>query len=88
MLPDLLEEGSIDVVYNPATVVSGHKRVGAPDTPDTIGQSGQYLRDFTRIVDEQETVEANVAATMELHGDRDNPWVLWYGAGQAVAKRS
>ena len=72
---------------NPTTVVSGHKRVGAPDTPDTIEQSGQYIRDFTRIVDEQEKVEEIVAEMMRLHADRDNPWVLWYCAEQAVAKR-
>lgn len=80
---------SLDAIaaLNPTTVVSGHKRVGAPDTPDTIGQSRQYLRDFTRIVDEEETAEAVVAAMLELHGDRDNPRVLWHGARQAIAKR-
>jgi glyoxylase-like metal-dependent hydrolase (beta-lactamase superfamily II) len=73
---------------NPTTVVSGHKRVGAPDSPETIEQSRQYLQDFSRIVDEQETVEGIVAAMLGLHGDRDNPRVLWYGARQAVAKRT
>ena len=72
---------------NPTTVVSGHKRVGAPDSPGTIRQSRQYIQDFTRIVDEQEKVEDIVAAMMHLHGDRDNPWVLWCCAEQAVAKR-
>ena len=80
---------SLDAIaaLNPATVVSGHKRVGAPDSPETIEQSRQYLRDFSRIVDERETVEGIVAAMLKLHGDRDNPRVLWYGARQAVAKR-
>jgi glyoxylase-like metal-dependent hydrolase (beta-lactamase superfamily II) len=80
---------SLDAIaaLNPTTVVSGHKRVGAPDSPETIEQSRQYLRDFSRIVDEQETVDGIVAAMLELHGDRDNPRVLWYGARQAVAKR-
>jgi glyoxylase-like metal-dependent hydrolase (beta-lactamase superfamily II) len=73
---------------NPTTVVSGHKRVGAPDTPDTIEQSRQYLRDFTRIVNERESAEDIFAAMLELHGDRDNPWVLWFGARKAVAKRA
>jgi|SRR5882724_2721680 len=72
---------------DPATVVSGHKRVGAPDTPDTIEQSKRYLRDFSRIVEQQDTVEAIVAEMLALHGDRDNPRVLWHGARQAVAKR-
>jgi glyoxylase-like metal-dependent hydrolase (beta-lactamase superfamily II) len=81
---------SLDAIaaLNPTTVVSGHKRVGAPDSPRTIEQSRQYLRDFSRIVDEQETVEGIVAAMLELHGDRDNPRVLWYGARQAIAKRT
>jgi glyoxylase-like metal-dependent hydrolase (beta-lactamase superfamily II) len=81
---------NLDVIaaLNPTTVVSGHKRVGAPDSPQTIDQSRQYLRDFSRIVDEQQTVEDIVAAMLELHGDRDNPRVLWHGARQAVAKRS
>jgi glyoxylase-like metal-dependent hydrolase (beta-lactamase superfamily II) len=80
---------SLDAVeaLNPTTVVSGHKRVGAPDIPDTIEQSRQYLRDFTRIVEEQETAEEIFAAMLKLHGDRDNPWVLWFGARKAVAKR-
>ena len=80
---------SLDTVaaLNPTTVVSGHKRVGAPDSPETIEQSRQYLRDFSRVVDEQETVEEIVAAMMKLHGDRDNPRTLWYGARQAIAKR-
>jgi glyoxylase-like metal-dependent hydrolase (beta-lactamase superfamily II) len=80
---------SLDAIaaLNPTTVVSGHKRVGAPDAPETIEQSRRYLRDFSRIVSEEETVEEIVAAMLELHGDRDNPRVLWYGARQAVAKR-
>ena len=81
--------GSLDAIeaLNPTTVVSGHKRVGAPDSPDTIEQSRQYLRDFTRVVEEQETAEDIVGAMLELHGDRDNPWVLWFSARKAVAKR-
>ena len=82
---------SLDAIaaLNPATVVSGHKRVGAPDSPETIEQGRQYLRDFSRIVDERETVADIVAAMLDLHGDRDNPRVLWYGARQAgAAKRS
>ena len=45
----------------------------------------QYLRDFSRIVNEQESVEDIVAAMLELHGDRDNPRVLWHSARAAVA---
>jgi glyoxylase-like metal-dependent hydrolase (beta-lactamase superfamily II) len=80
---------SLDAIaaLDPTTVVAGHKRVGAPDTPDRIAQSRQYIEDFTRIVDEQEKAEDIVAEMMRLHGERDNPWVLWYCAQQAVGKR-
>ena len=81
---------SLDAIeaLNPTTVVSGHKRFGAPDTPDTIEQSRQYIQDFSRIVDSEEKTEDIYTMMMGLHGDRDNPWVLWYGAQQAVAKRA
>ena len=68
-------------------VVSGHNRVGAPFLPTTIGESQAYLRDFSRIVDENETVEDIVSAMLEAHGDRDNPRVVWHCAREAVRKR-
>jgi glyoxylase-like metal-dependent hydrolase (beta-lactamase superfamily II) len=71
----------------PHLVVSGHKRVGAPDRPETINESKQYLADFSRIVKEQESVEGIVKAMLALHSDRDNPRVLWHAARAAVAKR-
>jgi hypothetical protein len=55
--------------------------------PETLGQSKRCLADFTRIVKENGTVEAVVQAMLALHGDRDNPRVVWHCARQAVAKR-
>jgi glyoxylase-like metal-dependent hydrolase (beta-lactamase superfamily II) len=80
---------SLDAVaaLDPTIVVAGHKSVGAPDLPESIAASQQYLRDFSRIVNEQESVEDIVAAMLELHGDRDNPRVLWHSARAAVANR-
>ena len=72
---------------DPKIVVAGHKRVGAPDLPESVGATQQYLRDFTRTVNEQDTVADIVAAMLELHGDRDNPRVLWHSARAAVEKR-
>jgi glyoxylase-like metal-dependent hydrolase (beta-lactamase superfamily II) len=72
---------------NPSIVVSGHKRVDAPDSPDTIEQSKQYLRDFSRVASEQNTVEGIVSRMLELHGDRDNPYTLWLSARRTVANR-
>jgi hypothetical protein len=81
---------SLDAVaaLAPRIVVAGHKSVGLPDGPDSIGASQQYLRDFTRIVNQGETVEQIVTAMLELHGDRDNPRTLWHSARTAVGKRT
>ena len=81
---------SLDAIaaMNPSVVVSGHKRVDAPDSPDTIEQSKQYLRDFSRVASEQDTAEGIVAEMLELHGDRDNPYTLWGSAQRVVANRS
>jgi glyoxylase-like metal-dependent hydrolase (beta-lactamase superfamily II) len=73
---------------NPTIVVAGHKSVGAPDVPESIGASQQYLRDFSRIVNEGGSVQQIVAAMLKLHGDRDNPRTLWHSARTAVAKRN
>ena len=80
---------SLDAVAAPAPriVVAGHKHVGAPDLPESIGASQQYLRDFSRIVNERDSAPDIVAAMLELHGDRDNPRTLWHSARTAVAKR-
>jgi glyoxylase-like metal-dependent hydrolase (beta-lactamase superfamily II) len=71
----------------PRIVVSGHKRAGAADDPKTIGESQQYLRDFSRVVASEDTVEDIVSAMLESHSDRDNPRVLWHCAREAVKKR-
>ena len=80
---------SLDAVaaLDPRIVVAGHKSVGAPDLPESIGASQQYLRDFSRIVNEGGGVQDIVSAMLKLHGDRDNPRTLWHSARVAVAKR-
>jgi glyoxylase-like metal-dependent hydrolase (beta-lactamase superfamily II) len=72
----------------PKIVVAGHKRAGSPDLPEHIAASQQYLRDFTRIASQRDTVEDLVAGMMELHGDRDNPHTLWISTRAAVANRA
>ncbi|MEA2496893.1 MAG: hypothetical protein QOJ29_4804 [Thermoleophilaceae bacterium] len=81
--------GSLDAIaaLDPQTVVSGHKRVGAPDDPKTIGESRRYLGDFSRVAASEETVDGIVSAMLELHPDRDNPRVVWHCARDAVARR-
>ena len=34
---------------NPAIVVAGHKKPGAPDSPSTIQDTKRYLQDFDRV---------------------------------------
>jgi glyoxylase-like metal-dependent hydrolase (beta-lactamase superfamily II) len=72
---------------DPQIVVSGHHRVGAPNDPKSIGESQQYLRDFSRVAETEETVEDIVNAMLALHPDRDNPRVAWHCARDAVKKR-
>jgi glyoxylase-like metal-dependent hydrolase (beta-lactamase superfamily II) len=72
---------------DPQIVVSGHHRVGAPNDPKSIGESQQYLRDFSRVAETEETVEDIVNAMLALHPDRDNPRVAWHCAREAVKKR-
>jgi hypothetical protein len=71
----------------PRIVVAGHKHVGAPDLPESIPASQQYVRDFSRIVKERDSAADIVEAMLVLHGDRDIPRVLWHCARTAVAKR-
>ena len=80
---------SLDKVaaLNPQIVVAGHKSVGASDLPESIAASQQYLRDFSRIVNEGGSVEDIVSEMLKLHGDRDNPRTLWHSARTAVARR-
>jgi glyoxylase-like metal-dependent hydrolase (beta-lactamase superfamily II) len=74
-------------VLDPRIVVAGHRSVGVPDLSESIGASQQYLRDFSRIVNEGGGVQDVVSAMLKLHGDRDNPRTLWHSARVAVAKR-
>jgi hypothetical protein len=41
--------------------------VGAPNDPKSIGESQQYLRDFSRVVETEATVEDIVKAMLALH---------------------
>jgi glyoxylase-like metal-dependent hydrolase (beta-lactamase superfamily II) len=81
---------SIDAVtaLNPKIVVAGHKSVGAPDLPDNLAASQQYLRDFTTVANRGGTVEELVRGMLKLHGERDQPHTLWISARAEVARRA
>jgi glyoxylase-like metal-dependent hydrolase (beta-lactamase superfamily II) len=81
---------SIDAVaaLNPKIVVAGHKSVGAPDLPENLAASQQYLRDFTTVANYGGTVEDLVHGMLDLHGERDQPHTLWISARTEVARRA
>ena len=81
---------SIDAVaaLNPKIVVAGHKSVGAPDLPENLEASQQYLRDFTTVANKGGAVEDLVHGMLELHGERDQPHTLWISARAEVARRA
>ncbi|MFE5790576.1 MBL fold metallo-hydrolase [Rhodococcus erythropolis] len=79
---------SLDAVaaLDPRIVVAGHKRIDNEDGPETIEQTRQYLRDFSRIVAEEKDPATIVSRMLKLHGDRDNPRTLWHAARAAAAR--
>jgi glyoxylase-like metal-dependent hydrolase (beta-lactamase superfamily II) len=81
---------SIDAVaaLKPEIVVAGHKSVGAPDLPQNLEASQKYLRDFTAVANESDTVDNLVHAMLELHGERDQSHTLWISARAEVARRA
>jgi glyoxylase-like metal-dependent hydrolase (beta-lactamase superfamily II) len=80
---------SIDGIaaLNPKIVVAGHKSVGAPDLPENLAASKQYLRDFNIVAKKGGAVEDLVHGMLALHGERDQPHTLWISARAEVARR-
>jgi glyoxylase-like metal-dependent hydrolase (beta-lactamase superfamily II) len=80
---------SIDAIaaLNPNIVVAGHKSVGAPDVPENLAASQQYLRDFTSVAKKGGTVADLVHGMLESHGEREQPHTLWISARAEVARR-
>ena len=81
---------SIDAIaaLKPQIVVAGHKSVGAPDLPENLAASQQYLRDFSRVAKKGGPMEDLVHGMLELHGERDQPHTLWISARAEVARRA
>src|SRR6202008_3086674 len=64
----------------PVAVIAGHKRPGAPDTPNNIEATRQYIRDFDRIASQTKTALELYNEMLARYPDRVNPAVLWYSA--------
>ena len=65
---------------NPVAVIAGHKRPGAPDTPNSIEETRKYIRDFGRIAASTETASELYEQMLAIYPDRVNPAILWYSA--------
>ena len=64
----------------PGAVVAGHKRPGAPDTPNIVAETRQYIRDFDRIAADTQTAQELYNQMLALYPNRVNPGALWSSA--------
>jgi glyoxylase-like metal-dependent hydrolase (beta-lactamase superfamily II) len=71
----------------PVAAIAGHKRAGAPDTPNNIEETRKYIRDFDRIVAHTRTALELYKEMLAIYPERVNPAVLWYSA-QAAKPRT
>ena len=69
----------------PVAAIAGHKRLGAPDTPNNIEATRKYIRDFDRIASQTKTALELYNEMLAIYPERVNPAVLWYSA-QAVKR--
>ena len=67
----------------PVAAIAGHKRPGAPDTPNNIEATRKYIRDFDRIASYSNTAFDLYNEMLAIYPERVNPAVLWLSA-QAV----
>ena len=61
-------------------VIAGHKRPGAPDTPNNIEDTRKYIRDFYRIATHAKTASELYSQMLAIYPERVNPAVLWLSA--------
>jgi glyoxylase-like metal-dependent hydrolase (beta-lactamase superfamily II) len=71
----------------PAFVVAGHKKVENNNDPTIIGESQQYLRDFSQIITEETSAAGIVPRMVERYPDWENLRTLWHSARSAIARK-
>jgi glyoxylase-like metal-dependent hydrolase (beta-lactamase superfamily II) len=64
----------------PSTVIAGHKRDGADDSPDNIDRTRRYLQDFEAAAQRTESAQDLYEAMIERYPDRVNRAVVWHSA--------
>jgi len=67
--------------------VAGHKKIDNTDDPKIIGESQQYLRDFSASVVDETTVDGIVAGMVERYSGWENLRTLRYSARTAIARK-
>ncbi|MEU9413479.1 MBL fold metallo-hydrolase [Streptomyces sp. NPDC048281] len=72
----------------PRHVVSGHKNKALPDSPATIEETRQYIRDADRLLTETTSRTAFFGAMCALHPERLNRAVVWLTATALMEERS
>lgn len=72
----------------PTLVVAGHKKVENSNDPKIIGESQQYMRDFSRFAAEETTAAGIVARVVERYPDWANGRTLWRSARSAIARKA
>ncbi|MEU3620249.1 MBL fold metallo-hydrolase [Streptomyces sp. NPDC006872] len=73
---------ALDIVERlaPRHIVSGHKNKALPDSPDTIEETRQYIRDADRLLKESASRIEFFDALCALHPERLNRAVVWLTA--------
>jgi glyoxylase-like metal-dependent hydrolase (beta-lactamase superfamily II) len=73
---------AIDTIeaLDPRAVISGHKRAGRADDPQTLEETRQYIRDFDRLDAATTTARELYDQMLAIHPNRVNPGVLWISA--------
>lgn len=64
----------------PSTVIAGHKREGADDSPDNIDKTRRYLQDFDAAAQRTDNARDLYEAIIERYPDRINRAVVWNSA--------
>ena len=64
---------------NPTTVVAGHKKTGAPDSPSAIQDTKRYLQDFDRLNQSAASDEELFKQMTELYPDwvANQSWLMF-----------
>ena len=73
---------------HPRAVIAGHKRPGNTDSPRTIEETRQYIRDFDYLVETTRTAQQLYREMLSRHPDRLNPRVLWDSARAVKGKHA